>query len=258
MSTKFLCSVAGAVVAGAFSASSASGALVTYNIVQAQSTLTVGGTLTGNFASEQTSGSLTTSYTGTIVANRNPGSIEFPGGSVIDAALQPQNQQPRADTTPGNQPADYGRTAPGPFGSTALEAIRGLLLDVFDDTSGVGSTVNGAGQFSSQNLVLVIDQGEGDVSYGTGTDENDFTGLGTSNGASTASTVITSGTVETLTLRFSTGPMTYAVSSSGDSSLTFSGTIVATRNVVIPEPVGLSALAVGGLLLVRRRRDSDA
>ena len=254
MSSKLLCGVASAVLAGAFGAGSASGALVTYNIVQAQSTLTVGGNLTGNLAGPQTANSLTTSYTGTIVANRNPGTIEFPGGSVIDAALQPVNQHPRTDTTPGSQPADYGRTASGPFGSTALEAIRGLVLDVFDDTSGLGSTVNGAGQFNSQNLVLVIDGGEGDVSYGTGTDENDFTGLGTSNGVAPASTVITSGNVETLTLRFSTGPMTYSVSQTGDSSLSFTGTIVATRTVVIPEPMGLSALAAGGLLLARRRR----
>ena len=28
---------------------------------------------------------------------------------------------------PGAQAADYGRTAPGPFGSTGLEAIRGVL-----------------------------------------------------------------------------------------------------------------------------------
>lgn len=255
MSNKFLCGVAGAVVAGAFGAGSADGALVTYNIVQAQSTLTVGGDLTGNVATQQTPGSLTTSYTGTIVANRNPGSIEFPTGSVIDAALQPASQQPRNDATPGSQPADYGRTAAGPFFTTALEAIRGLILDIGDDTSGVGSTVNASGQFASQNLQLLIDAGSSDVSYGNATAETEFAGFGTSNSATTASTVVTSGGVETLTLRFGTGEITYGVNQSGDSSLTFTGTIVATRNVPIPEPVGLTALAAGaGLLLARRRR----
>ncbi|HEV2295396.1 MAG TPA: hypothetical protein VGR35_16215 [Tepidisphaeraceae bacterium] len=254
MPNRLLCSVAGAVVAGAFGVGSASAALVTYDIVQAQSTLTLGGNLTGNTASQQTAGSLTTSYTGTIVANRTAGNIEFPGGSVIDAALQPTNQQPRADATPGSAPADYGRTAPGPFFSTALEAFRGMILDVFDDTSGLGSTVNASGQFASQNLILQIDSGESDVAYGNATAENDLSGRGTSNGATTASTVITSGGVETLTLRFNTGAIVYGVSQSGDSSITFNGTIVATRNVVIPEPTGLAALAAGSLLLARRRR----
>src|ERR671912_515352 len=125
MTKTFLCGVAGAVVAGAFGAASADGALVTYNIVQAQSTLTVGGNLTGQVATQQTTGSLTTSYTGTIVANRTAGNIEFPTGSVIDAVVQPQNQQPNSSAVPDTSgSADYGRTPPRPFFTQAFEAVR--------------------------------------------------------------------------------------------------------------------------------------
>src|SRR4051794_21515077 len=110
--------------------------LRTYTIDPNLSSLTITGNLTDNFASEQTSGSTTTKFSGTIKANRTATTIQFPGGSVLDAALQSVNQQPRADATPGSAPADYGRTAPGPFSTTALEALRGLILDVEDDTSG--------------------------------------------------------------------------------------------------------------------------
>ncbi len=52
------------------SAGVASAELVTYTIVPAQSTLTVTGNLTGGFASQQSPGSLTTSYSGAVAANR--------------------------------------------------------------------------------------------------------------------------------------------------------------------------------------------
>src|SRR5215218_6881092 len=80
-----------------------------YTIVPGSSSLTITGNLTDNSASQQTAGSLTTSFSGTIVADRQASSIFFPGGSSFDAALQPSNQQPRADATPGSAAADYGR-----------------------------------------------------------------------------------------------------------------------------------------------------
>lgn len=232
----------------------ASAEVVTYTIDPLQSTLTLLGSLTGNPASQQTSGSLTTSYSGTIVADRNPGNIRFVGGSLLDAALQPVNQQPRNDGTPGSQPADYGRTAPGPFGSTTLEAIRGLQLDLFDDTSGIGATVAGNGDFASNSFGVEIDNGESDSIYGTVSNEIDLSGKGTANAnTNPSSSLVLSGITETLTLRFSTGPIGYSIAGTGDSTISFSGTIVAMRE--IPEPSALGAAAIlGGGLLARRRR----
>lgn len=232
----------------------AGGTAVTYNIDQAQSSLFISGDLTGNPASQQTSNSLLTSYTGTIVADLQPGKIFFPGGSAIDAALQPVNQQPRADATPGSAPADYGRTAPGPFSSTALEALRNLVLDIEDDTFGTGITLSG-NDFASNSLIIDIASGDSDVLYATVPVEVSLAGKGTANGSGGGpSSVVQSGGIETLTLKISSGSIGYSVAQTSDSSISFSGTIVATRVVPEPSAVACVALTATGVMLRRRVR----
>jgi hypothetical protein len=243
-------------------ASSAPAEQVTYTIDPLQSSLTLLGNLTGTTAGQQTPGSLTTSFSGTIVANRTAGAIEFPGGSVLNAAVQATNQQPWTDGSPGSRPADYGRIAPGPFpDTTTLEALRNFELDVFDDTSGAGSTVGPTGQFASNSLQLQIDVGDSDVMVGNIPVEVDLSDKGTSNGnGNGASSVVQVGTVETLTLKFdAAGSILYTVFQTNDSSLAFHGTIVANRTV-IPEPSAVALLAISGaaLLARRRRRRDDA
>ena len=226
---------------------------VTYTIDPSQSTLTLLGTLTDNSASQQTAGSLTTSYSGTIIADRTPGRIEFHGGSLLNAALQASNQQPREDATPGSRPADYGRTAPGPFGSTTLEALRDLELDVFDDTFGTGIPIAGNNTFASNSLQLQIDNGESDSLFGNTGTEVDLSGKGTSNSnGNGASSVVVNGSTETLTLKFSSGAIGYSISQTGDSSISFTGTIVATR--LVPEPSAVGAVVITGASLLARRR----
>lgn len=235
-------------------ASFAQAELVTYTIVPAQSSLTVTGSLTDNTASQQTPGSLTTSYSGTIIANRNPGLIEFPGGSLAAAANLATQQEPDDDALPGDDNANYGRTAPGPFGSTTLEAIRGLAFDIFDDSSGLGIPIV-ANNFASTSLEFVLDGGESDASFGTGFNPDiDLSGKNTGNGAAGGqSSVVLVGMIETLTLKFNTGPITYNVFQAGDSSLIFNGQIVATRTV-IPEPAAIGVIALGGLVTATRRK----
>ena len=229
---------------------------VTYNIDQAQSSLLISGDLTGNPASQQTSNSLSTSYTGTIVADLQPGKIAFPGGSAIDAALQPVNQQPRADATPGSAPADYGRTAPGPFSSTALEALRNFVLDIEDDTFGAGITLSG-NNFASNSLIIDIAGGDSDVLYGSTPAEVSLSGKGTANGSGGgASSVVQSGGIETLTLKISSGSIGYSIAQSSDSSISFSGTIVATR--AVPEPATVATLALLAAMPLSRRRQRCA
>src|SRR5438046_9750126 len=99
---------------------------------------------------------------------------------MLNAALLAANQQPRADATPGSAPANYGRTAPGPFSSTTLEAIRDLQLFVEDDTSGAGIPFVGQ-NFSSADLTLSINSGESDSLFGNTSTEIDLSGKGTAN-----------------------------------------------------------------------------
>jgi hypothetical protein len=229
--------------------------VVTYVIDVQQSSLSISGNLFGNAAGPQTPGSLTTSYTGTIQADRTGGTIRFTGGSVVDAVAQSTAQQPRADATPGSATADYGRTAEtgSPFFNTGREALRGLVLDVFDDTEGAGATITN-GQFSRSAYGLEIDAGSSDAMIGdTQSFEKSLAGLGTANGGVGAAELTLAGNVETLRLPFSTGPIAYTLSQSGDTTLQFSGLLVATRTVV-PEPAMAGFLVLGSFGLLARRR----
>lgn len=82
----------------------------TYTLVPAQSSISLSGTVTTSFGTapiqQQGAGSLTTTYAGTILADRTDTTIQFlPGGSV-DANVN-GNWQPLADASSGSAPADY-------------------------------------------------------------------------------------------------------------------------------------------------------
>jgi len=238
------------VVVGLVLVSSASAEEVTYTIDQAQSSLSIGGLLTNNAASPQATGSTTTSYTGTIKANRVGNTIEFINGSVIDALVK-GNYQPRADATPGSQAADYGRQAPNQFFTTTLESFRDLFLDLSSDAP---ITIT-SGSFPSGDFAITMDSGESDFSYGTGFGEVDLSGKGTANGAATPSTLEVVDQTEKITLHIATGPISYNVITSFDSTLTFSGTLVATRDLTpIPEPCSAALALLAIAPLTRRRR----
>ena len=217
------------------------------------------GELTGNTASQQGSGSLTTSYSGTIVADRTGNTILFPsnGGSAINANNS-GNWTPDDDGSNATDPANYGRTAPWEPSPTVttFEAIRGLQIDLWDDNFGVPSTISPTGTFNSTSFFLHLDGGESDNLIGSSGGSADLslvnkeTGNSNSNGLSSVST---NGTTETLTLKFSTGGIGYTVSTPGDSSMFLTGTIVATRTI-IPEPGTLGMVAFGGAALLARRR----
>jgi hypothetical protein len=229
-------------------AAAAQAEIVTYTIDSSQSALTVTGNLTGNVASPQLAGSTTTSYNGTIKADRLPGSIQFTTGSALDAILQPNKQQPFTDGTPGSWFADYGRTAAGPIdGTTTVEALRNFVLDVESNPI----TISGS-SFASADLILDIKSGESDWSFGLAFDTQDLSNKGTANGNTTASMVTVAGNVETLTLHFATGPIAYQIFQTADSTMSFSGTIVATRTI-IPEPRALVLLCAAGVFSLRRR-----
>src|SRR5262245_22311526 len=90
----------------------------TYTLVQANSSITVGGTInTTNYGSgnivPQSGTSLTTTYQGTILADRQVNTvntIELFGGSTIDADMN-GSWQPLPGGGSGSQSADYGGKA---------------------------------------------------------------------------------------------------------------------------------------------------
>jgi hypothetical protein len=77
----------------------------------------------------QGTGSLTTSYTGSVLADLTPPNIQFPGGSMILANTN-GTWQPAIGGGSGSAPADYGGQIKEQFIITAYFAGRNFLLDV--------------------------------------------------------------------------------------------------------------------------------
>src|SRR4051812_18410276 len=83
-----------------------------FTLVTSQSSISLSGTVTStSFGTApiqpQGTGSLTTSYSGTIKTDRAAGEITFLDGSTVDANIN-GNWRPLADASDGPSPADYG------------------------------------------------------------------------------------------------------------------------------------------------------
>jgi hypothetical protein len=130
----------------------ATAALVTFTIDTAQSSVVLSGSLTvprvGTFSYEtQGTGSLTTSYGGTVALELKPPNISFPGGS--DIRLETNGVwQPSAAGEAGSQPADYaGRITPPE--TTNYFAGRNIQFDVAG-----AATLLSDGSFNPTNIVI--------------------------------------------------------------------------------------------------------
>ena len=99
---------------------------------------------------EQSPGSLTTHYSGTVILDLTPPTIQFPGGSLMLAQTN-GSWQPAAGGVAGSAPADYGGAmtiSAGIFGSgTAYAAARSMKLDV----TSLALTLTNSG-FGASNL----------------------------------------------------------------------------------------------------------
>jgi len=106
---------------------------VAFTIDPARSLISLSGNLQGGFGtlpfSAQGAGSLTTSYTGSVLADLTPPSIDFPGGSMLQANTN-GTWQPAVGGGTGSAPADYGGQIKENFVITAYFAGRNFLLDV--------------------------------------------------------------------------------------------------------------------------------
>jgi len=235
----------------------AAAAQVSYTIDPLQSTLTLLGNLSNSTAQQQGAGSLSTSFSGSVVADRTGNTILFPanGGSAINA-LNSGSWRPDDNGFDDTDLANYGRQAPWEISPniTVFEAIRGLVIDLWDDNFGVPATIAANGTFNSNSFFLHLDDGASDLLIGNSPGIVSHVNKETSNSNNNGlSSVTLDGTTEKLTLKFSTGGIGYSISTPGDSSFSFTGTIVATRTV-IPEPGAGGLLAIGGAALLGRRR----
>jgi hypothetical protein len=131
-----------------------------YTIDPTQSSITLSGTVISQFGAapiqQQGTGSLTTDYTGTLVAERTSNSIQFTGGAV-DANVN-GTWQPLPDASSGSAPADYGARVSFLFGAIVVnfagrDLVANLTGDVTPvDANGSFSLANSAVNFTSGNI----------------------------------------------------------------------------------------------------------
>ncbi|MBX9787672.1 MAG: PEP-CTERM sorting domain-containing protein [Pirellulales bacterium] len=157
--TRFYARVVAACLAGAVALSTSQvGAVgLTFTLNQSQSNLSLdikNAQLFGlNLSlSEQATGSLKSSYTGTIATDINGSSIDFPGGSAADASILtsgifklPVNMLPGVGGTGAAAPADYGFKLSAPIG-TSIPPIDLTFLNI------PGVTTLNLGTFNSIDL----------------------------------------------------------------------------------------------------------
>ena len=199
-----------------------------FTVDSTQSFVSISGTVAGQALHEQGSGSLTTHYQGTLVADIGADTIQFPGQSQV-VAMNSGSWQPLSDSSDGSEPANYGGTASF-FLSTGVAAVRDAQLDV---SSGAVAVLNG--QFSTQGLTFTIPADAfSSLAYRVEGAYNDagavsLAGRSASGQIATAS-VNTSGGVQILTI-----PIQYTIYftllNQNDRAVTLSGRLVATRSL---------------------------
>lgn len=199
--------------------------------------------------------SLTTSYGGTIRADRGAGTIQFLGGSLINANLlldgnqMPSNWQPAVGGGAGSAPAVYAGQI---LGGAGVFAGRDFIGDLID--GGVLNITGGDFDLSGVNLLFTggtIDYNVGVIAVGSeGIDGNSvsLSGIGSISGV---------GPTEMITIPINGLLSVPLVDGDGEdqgiAQLQLTGQLVA----VVPEPsaIWLSIVATTGLLgLVWRRR----
>lgn len=214
--------------------------LATFTIDPARSSIVLSGSASGAVLQEQGPGSLAAIYDGTVVVDVGTSQIRFVGGSRV-APRELQAWQPGAKGAAGSAPASYGAKAKlgsGLFSINAVAATRRLMLDLLCPTP---FTVQD-GSFSAEGLAFqFVETNNPTLDYKTTgiaaeSDGLALSGLAT-NRIAGASTLVTEGNVQTLTVKVS-ATYVFELLVPDDSSLSLAGQLVATR--VIPDaPPGI-------------------
>jgi hypothetical protein len=189
-----------------------------------QSKISLSGSVIGNAVAEQGPGSLSTSFSGTIVANVTGAGIQFPGGSTLTAQTNGV-WQPGPKGAAGSAPADYAGQANTILGS-AKAALRNIVMDL---TSSALPLTNGA--FDASTLLFAFPTNSTasfDYDAGALIGHNGIPLSGNStNKVAQGASLITAGNVQTLTIPID-AQFEFKALVENDSSVRFTGKLVAT------------------------------
>lgn len=222
-------------VLACFTASPSSAALVSYDVDASLSSLSLSGTFLGQPISQQSPGSLTDFWDGTITGDLVGSTLTFSGGSSVVALGNPHGPFVPAGAgleNYGGQVVAYG----------AIAASRDLS---FDFTA--GSISHNVAPGGTSTITMLTGHSDYFVPPATSSSSLSIGDFSQNNSASLVSISRALG-VETLTL-----PMMFTFSTDSGVIQTLTGTLVATRPVPEPTTAVLGAAGLGVLALRRRR-----
>ncbi len=197
-----------------------------YTLDPAQSSITLSGSVTTQLGTApiepQGQNSLTTSYTGTIHADRTSSSIQLLPGGSIDANVS-GNWQPLANASVGSAAADYGARV-----TFAIVVVNFAGRDLVANLTGPSAPVDGSGNFDLTGSFVNFNSGNIAYRANFGFSPGTETLAGRSGNLAGTATLTTEGMLEKLLLPVDA---TFALPIDDTISvmLTLDGQIVATR-----------------------------
>jgi hypothetical protein len=205
-------------------------AIVEFTIDSAQTQVTLSGKAAGITVAQQGPGSLTTSFEGTVLAEVAEDSIRFLGGSRIEGVINGE-WSPLALGEEGTAPAEFGAQVSS-FLASGTGALRDLLLDL--ESEAVPLT---EGQFNADGLLFrfpedapsAFDYRVNVLLLGLQHARRELAGYAT-NQITATGTLTPSGNTEVLVIPIE-ATITFELLNPGDSSLTITGQLLATREL---------------------------
>lgn len=221
------------------------GASVVFSVIEEESVLSLSGTALGIAVEAQKEGSLSAFYSGTLRLLLADGRIQFQPASQIDA--QPSGEwEPKSGGKSGSAPADYGGIVRSALLGNTFAAARNVKFTLASDWIELSERKEERMEFSASSLLFAIPADFGSVldtatlglfPIRTATPIDGISGL---NLPETPASLAVQGNVQTLTIPVQVEVFARIISDN-DLKLTFSGQIIARRNLSAkPAPLRLA------------------